>query len=56
MGEGMADLPAPAAVRESAFESEVGLGGLPPGDYLIEITATSATDTLKKLIAIRITG
>jgi VWFA-related protein len=56
MGEGMADLPEPAAVRESAFESEVGLGGLPPGDYLIEITATSATDTLKKLIAIRITG
>ena len=56
MGDGMADLPAPAAVRQNGFESEIGLGGLPPGDYLIEIAATSNTDTIKKLLAIRITG
>jgi hypothetical protein len=56
MGEGIADLPAPAAVRQHGFESEIGLGGLPPGDYLIEIAATSNTDTVKKLLAIRITG
>ena len=56
MGEGMADLPAPAAVRQNGFESEIGLGGLPPGDYLIEIAATSNADTIKKLFAIRITG
>ena len=56
MGEGMADLPAPAAVRQNGFESEIGLGGLPPGDYLIEIAATSNADTFKKLLAIRITG
>ena len=56
MGEGMADLPAPAAVRQNGFESEIGLGGLPPGDYLIEIAATSNADTIKKLLAIRITG
>ena len=56
MGEGMADLPAPAAVRQNGFESEIGLGGLPPGDYLIEIAATSNADTIKRLFAIRITG
>ncbi|HET9269821.1 MAG TPA: VWA domain-containing protein [Vicinamibacterales bacterium] len=56
MGEGMADLPAPAAVRQNGFESEIGLGGLPPGDYIIEIAATSNADTVKKLLAIRITG
>ncbi len=56
MGDGMADLPAPAAVRQNGFESEIGLGGLPPGDYLIEIAATSNADTIKKLLAIRITG
>jgi VWFA-related protein len=56
MGDSMAELPAPTAVREATFECEVGLGGLPPGDYLIEIAATSNADTVKKLIAIRITG
>jgi hypothetical protein len=56
LGEGMADLPAPAAVRQNGFESELGLGGLPPGDYLLEIAATSNADTVTKLIAIRVTG
>jgi outer membrane usher protein FimD/PapC len=56
MGEGIADLPAPVAVRQNGFETEIGLGGLPPGDYVIEIAATSNADTLKKLLAIRITG
>ena len=56
MGESLADLPSPAAVREAGFESEIGLGGLPPGDYLIEIAATSNTETAKQLLAIRITG
>ncbi len=55
-GEPMADLPAPSAVKGSMFESEIGLGGLPPGDYLFELTATAGGETSRKLLAIRITG
>jgi VWFA-related protein len=55
-GESIAELPAPKLARESTFESELPLGGLPPGDYLLEIAATSGEDTTKKLIGIRVTG
>jgi hypothetical protein len=56
LGESIVALPAPARTTGSTFEAEVGLGGLPPGDYLIEIAATIATETSKKLVAIRVTG
>ena len=56
-GEQMAALPpATPGATPSAFQAEFGLGPLPPGDYLIEITATSGTDTTRKLLAIRVTG
>ncbi|HYN06866.1 MAG TPA: VWA domain-containing protein [Vicinamibacterales bacterium] len=56
-GESMAALPAPTAGASPAtFQVEVGLGALPPGDYLIEIAATSGSDTTRKLLAIRVTG
>jgi hypothetical protein len=56
-GESMAALPAPTAGASPAtFQVEVGLGPLPPGDYLIEIAATSGSDTTRKLLAIRVTG
>jgi len=56
LGEQMAALPAPRAAASGLFESEIGLGGLPPGDYLIEITAVTGDDTARQLLAIRITG
>jgi VWFA-related protein len=55
MGTSMAPLPAPTA-NGSTFDSDLGLGPLPPGDYLVEITATSGTETAKKLLGLRITG
>ena len=56
-GDSLAALPAPAAgASPTNFQGEVGLGPLPPGDYLLEITATSGSDTTRKLLAIRVTG
>ena len=56
-GEQMAALPPPApGATPSTFQAEFGLGPLPPGDYLIEIAATSGTDSIRKLLAIRVTG
>jgi VWFA-related protein len=56
-GDSLAALPAPAATASpTSFQGEVGLGPLPPGDYLIEITATSGSETTRKLLAIRVTG
>jgi VWFA-related protein len=55
-GELMSDLPPPVAVKDNRFESEVSLGPLPPGDYLIEIAATSEAGNAKRLLAVRVTG
>jgi hypothetical protein len=53
----MASLPPPAAgASPTAFQAEFALAPLPPGDYLIEIAATSGSDTTRKLLAIRVTG
>jgi VWFA-related protein len=56
MGDPIADLPAPTVSSGATFESSIPLGGLPPGDYIIEIVAKAADDTSKRLLAIRITG
>ena len=56
LGESMSALPAPTQTPAGLFESEIGLGGLPPGDYLVEISATAADETARSLLAIRITG
>ena len=55
-GDSMAALPPPATREGSTFEAEFSLGALPPGDYLIEIAATSGSDTSRMLLAVRITG
>jgi hypothetical protein len=34
----------------------VTLAALPPGDYLLEISATSSNETTKRLLGIKITG
>jgi len=56
-GDSLAVLPPPTAgATPNTFQTEVGLGPLPPGDFLIEIAATSGGDTVRKLLAIRVTG
>ena len=56
-GESMASLPPPAAgAAPTTFQAEFALSPLPPGDYLIEIAATSGSDTTRRLLAIRVTG
>jgi VWFA-related protein len=56
-GESMASLPAPTAgATPATFQAEVGLGALPPGDYLIEISATAGSESTRRLLAIRVTG
>jgi hypothetical protein len=38
------------------FEAEVGLSSFPPSDYVIEIVAESNGESVKELVAIRVTG
>ena len=55
-GVQIATLPAPTSLSANQFESELGLGSFPPGDYLVEIDAQSGDQTTKRLLAIRVTG
>ena len=56
VGEALATLAEPGRVSDTTFDIEVGLGSLPPGDYLIEISAASATEAAKTLLGIKVTG
>lgn len=55
MGESLAALPQPT-VSGALHHVELTLGALPPGDYLVEVTAQAADTTARKLIGIRVTG
>lgn len=58
-GDQLAALPPPAkraGAPAGVFESELGLGSFPPGEYLIEIAAEQAGETVKQLVALRVTG
>jgi VWFA-related protein len=56
LGKKMADFPAPGRLPNGVFESEVGLGSLAPGDYLLEIDAKSGDSNVQSLVAIRVTS
>lgn len=56
MGESLAAMPEPNPVSGATFDIDLTLAALPPGDYLLEISATAGTDTTKKLLAIKVTG
>jgi hypothetical protein len=56
LGQSMAALPAPARTADGGYESEIGLGALPPGEYLIEIAVEAGSGKAKALVAVRITG
>ena len=56
MGEAIAAMPDPTLLSGSTYDLDVALAALPPGDYLIEITAATATDSTKRLLGIKIAG
>lgn len=54
-GDAIATLPDPTG-SGSTFEAEITLGQLPPGDYLLEVSATSGENAATRLLGIRVTG
>ncbi|HUL73971.1 MAG TPA: VWA domain-containing protein [Vicinamibacterales bacterium] len=54
-GDPMAALPAPTAAA-GGYEADIGLAPLAAGDYIIEIAAKVGDDTVRRLLAIRVTG
>lgn len=55
-GDSLVALPDPTHVAGDQFEAVVGLGSLPPGDYLFAITATVNGETVRELLAIHVTS
>jgi hypothetical protein len=56
VGEPKAPLAVPTSPGPNVFEADVSLASFPPGDYLIEITASVGAEKTVKLIGIRVTG
>jgi hypothetical protein len=56
LGKQMAALPPPTRTADGTLELELGLGGLAPAEYLVEITAEDQTGKQQSLIAFRVTG
>jgi hypothetical protein len=55
-GSAMAALPAPVKLADGSYEAELGLSSLAPATYLIEINADAGGTTVRRLVAIRVTG
>jgi VWFA-related protein len=55
-GNSLVGLPAPAVVEGNRFEAVVGLGSLPPGDYLFAIQVSADGQTTRRVTAIRVTS
>jgi VWFA-related protein len=55
-GQKMADVPVTPAAAGSGFQIDLSLNTIPPGEYLVEITAKSAAGEAKELVAVRVTG
>ncbi len=53
-GESLVALPAPTLVSGNRFEAVVGLGSLPPGEYLFAITATVDGQSSRQLLAVKV--
>jgi hypothetical protein len=54
-GKSLMDLPAPTLLSGNQFEAEINLAVCnPPGDYILEFTASSGTDVSIRLLAIRV--
>jgi hypothetical protein len=55
-GQTMNDLPITAAASDARSEIELALAPIPPGEYVIEITASGESGEAKELVAFRVTG
>jgi hypothetical protein len=55
-GDKMADFPAPVRLPDGTLESEISLGPLAPGDYVIELGAKAGEAATQSLLAIRVTS
>ncbi len=55
-GESLVALPPPTNVSGDQFEAVVGLGSLPPGDYLFAITATVDGESRREILAVHVTS
>jgi len=54
-GKPLMDLPAPTLLSGNQFEAEINLNVCnPPGDFILEFTASSGTETSVTLVAIRV--
>ncbi len=53
-GQKMADLPVAQATAGGSHQLDVGLAAIAPGEYLVEITVTGATDEAKELVPLRV--
>jgi len=54
-GDSIAEMPPPTR-SGTTFESEFGLSAFPPGDFLLEISATLDGQTTRRLVGLRVTG
>ena len=54
-GDSIASLQNPPN-KDGRYEAEFGLGALPPGDYLVEISASAGSQSTRQLLGIRITS
>jgi VWFA-related protein len=55
-GQKMADVPVSPATTGSGYQIDMTLNTVPVGEYLIEITAKSASGEAKELVPFRVTG
>jgi VWFA-related protein len=55
-GDRMSDVPVVAAPAGGTHQINMGLASVPAGDYLVEITVTSAAGEVKELVALRVTS
>jgi VWFA-related protein len=55
-GQKMADVPVAPAATGTGYQIDLSLNGVPPGEYLVEITAKSAAGEARELVAVRVTG
>jgi VWFA-related protein len=55
-GQKMADVPVSPATTGAGYQIDLSLNTVPPGEYLVEITARSGAGEAKELVAVRVTG
>ncbi len=55
-GQKMADVPVGPAATGVGYQIDLSLNTIPPGEYLVEITAKGAAGEAKELVAVRVTG